>query len=267
MNRHVPLVEQLPNLSRKPYIRPDKQRDKIMTIAASFRCFDGVVMCADRLISHGRADQFPSFGHFETKIWHDSGTGVGTHYAALVAASGHFPTAKVVADGVIRAAQEIHINLPNQFPDARATLQAELDSAYARALPDEDVSLLVAIQESPVTFDVLRSDNLRVNAANDVELVGIGENSLARFLTDNLFNALLSLEEAAVLGALVIYQAKKYCSQYCGGRTDVWALNEIGEIQGLREDEINNLEILFAKESYNLVGILTKGKELLGRKF
>jgi hypothetical protein len=238
-----------------------------MTIAASFRCFEGVVMCADRLISHGRADQGPSFGHFESKIWHESGTGDGTHYAALIAASGDFPTAKVVADGVLRFAEEMHTNLSATYPDVKLALQKELDDVYARAVSNDDLSLLVAVQESPHTFDVLRSDNLRVNVTNSVELVGIGENSLARFLTDNLFSELMSLEEAAILGALVIYQAKKYCSQYCGGRTDVWALNEIGEIQGLSEDEIDSLEALFAKQSHNLLGILTKGKEFLGRRF
>jgi hypothetical protein len=143
-----------------------------MTIAASFRTFDGVVMCADRLISHGRADQFPSFGHFESKIWHSYINSKENHYKALIAASGDFSTAKVIADNVIRIADETPDNLQGNYPSARSLLQAELDEVYGRALPNEDVSLLVAIQESAGVFNVLRSDNLRVNVANDVELVG-----------------------------------------------------------------------------------------------
>jgi hypothetical protein len=86
-------------------------------------------------------------------------------------------------------------------------------------------------------------------------------------LTDSLFNPIFSLEQTAVLGAFVIYQAKKYCSQYCGGKTDVWAMTEIGEIVGLQEDEIAKLEVLFAKNSCDLLDVIAEGSKLLGRKF
>src|SRR5271170_6684014 len=40
-------VQPLPNPSLKPYIRPNDRRNKVMTIAAGFKCSDGIVLCAD----------------------------------------------------------------------------------------------------------------------------------------------------------------------------------------------------------------------------
>src|SRR5450755_3767591 len=58
---------------KPPYPSPAKppqvKRAKAMTIAAGFQCRDGIVLCADRQMSHGTANDFGSFAHFEKKVY------------------------------------------------------------------------------------------------------------------------------------------------------------------------------------------------------
>jgi hypothetical protein len=43
----LPLPQKFPYRDQKPYIPPQRKGVKAMTIAAGFRCKDGVVLCAD----------------------------------------------------------------------------------------------------------------------------------------------------------------------------------------------------------------------------
>ena len=69
---------------------------------------------------------------------------------------------------------------------------------------------------------MLKTDGLIVSPARPVEVFGIGENSLVRFLIDTLHDPNgQTLEEVSALAAFVVAAAKKYCPQYCGGETTV----------------------------------------------
>jgi 20S proteasome alpha/beta subunit len=48
------------NLPRKPYIQPDKREKKAMTIAAGFRCKDGVILCSDTQITQAAGKTYES---------------------------------------------------------------------------------------------------------------------------------------------------------------------------------------------------------------
>ena len=56
------------DMQHKPPYPPQPSR-KAVTIAASFRFDEGVLLCADRLITHGRPSSPDSFGSYQEKIW------------------------------------------------------------------------------------------------------------------------------------------------------------------------------------------------------
>ena len=95
----------------------------------------------------------------------------------------------------------------------------------------------------------LKSAGLIISTAQPVEIMGIEEVSLVKYLIDSVFGPNLDLRQMAALAVLAVYAAKKYCPRYCGGQTDVCVLpkdytlaNEIP----LDESQVNELEALLA---------------------
>ena len=81
--------------------------------------------------------------------------------------------------------------------------------------------MVVAVTQVGVAPKNFRSDGVLVQDAKPVEILGIGENSLVRFLTDTLYRPELNLRHGTALAALTLQAAKTYCPQYCNGETDI----------------------------------------------
>ena len=93
---------------------------------------------------------------------------------------------------------------------------------------------------------MLHTSNSVVTVAKPCEVIGIGENSLVRFLIRDSYNEAMSYESAVALSALVVYAAKLYCPQYCGGLTDIYALRTAErEVFEVLRDQIEALELFF----------------------
>ena len=197
----------LPFKQPKPYIRP-----KIMTIAASFICKDGYVLCADRLMSHGTAGEMGSFASYEQKVFF-TGYEDDSQTAAILCGSG--------MDGTLLhpISETLFRNL-GQYDEEKvpATLERTLNDYTERLGRRPELQLLLF---ESTHGGLIKSDGLIVSAARSVEILGIGETSLVRFFTDMFPPSEMHIKEAVVLAALVVWAAKEYCPQYCGGQTDI----------------------------------------------
>jgi len=201
----------------KPLPGPKSKRlpkGKPLTIAASFQIADGIVFCADRMMSYEQS------AYYELKLFNARGSNFS---AVAVAASDDMITAKSVIrgffDGVVGGHTNFHAeNLQNAL---EGCLKVKLESVQ-----DPNMFLIMAFMRDEGDYYVLSSHNTSVNQASPCEIVGIGDVSLVRYITDSLYRVGLTLKQGVALAAYVIWAAKKYCPMYCGGDTDIWVLSK-----------------------------------------
>lgn len=138
----------------------------------------------------------------------------------------------------------------------KAVLQDTLNDFATKSDAIYQSKLLVAAVETLGTFVFLRSDGVMVREADLVEILGIGETSLIRYLTDTLYKNILSVNELAALGIFVVAAGKKYCPQYCGGQIDVSVLTLKESCYSPSENETAEVEAIFFKG--NLSNLLSQ---------
>jgi len=228
----LPLLERLPYRTRKPDNRP--KRVQALTIAVALRCSEGFVLCADTQMSHGTPEEYGSFAHYDRKVF---GT-QGRNFAAGLCAAGDGVLIKPFATAFLGRLQrreddedrerETNPNYEQELADdyARgsrtwagdnlAALRGELEDTKARIDHAPDLTMIVGVVGGSGHFQLLRAEGLMVCPAGPVEILGIGETSLVRFLTDSLYREDLTMRQAVALGVFVVAAAKKYCPQYCG---------------------------------------------------
>ncbi len=216
-------VQSLSNLPRKPYIRPVPQSAKkarAMTIAVGFECNEGFVLGADRLITHGRPNESGSFAHNELKVFKIESVDV----SAVVCGSGDAVLLRPIAESFLGKIELNKVNAQIDVSVAKQILEETLNEFSAKINSIPDLSLLMAIATYEGSSLFLRSDGLVVYPASSTEVLGIGETSLVRYLIESVYRPDLSLTQVIALTTIVIYVAKKYCPQYCGGLTDIRVL-------------------------------------------
>jgi hypothetical protein len=259
MNTAIPA--RLSKLPIKPYIRPilePKTKRATMTIAAGFECDQGIVLCADRLISHGKATDFGSFAHYEKKMFGLE----GRNFTAAVCGAGDATLIRPIAESFLT---RINYPLDEKNQPETETFESALENTLndfggkINAIPD--LSLLVACSgEEQGDSRFMRSDGLVVYPAKSVEILGIGETSLVRYLVDTIYKPDMPLKHLTVLAVLIIAVAKKYCPQYCGGQTDIYMMKkpyDILDTLSLSEHKITKIEQIFAnKTPERLLGLI-----------
>ncbi|MFZ0821690.1 MAG: hypothetical protein WAM91_16615 [Candidatus Acidiferrales bacterium] len=263
----------LPNYDRKTYIRPTpklpEKRVNAMTIAIAFQCKDGFVFASDRQMSHGRATDFGGFSHYEAKTF-----GIESEsFSAVVCGSGNH------GDLIRPFAETVFANLGEaenlSLEHTRTIMDATLGDLAHRNNAAPDASFLLAVVRGGEQ-QFLRSDGLVIRTAGPVEILGIGDTSLVRYLTDSIYSPDLGSLYAVCFAAYAVYAAKKYCPQYCGGATDVHVLTGGGkESAGMywtgwnvvKPDEVTALEDLFARRAKeHLLGVIEEASDLLSRR-
>jgi hypothetical protein len=219
-----------------------------LTIAAGFECKEGFVLCADRLMSHGTAHELGSFSHYEKKVFELSYTGV----AIAICGCGPTTLLKAVAETVL--AKNAVLKDADGLVDLNGTRQileeALQDIASKLSAVPEQLSLLLAATTVDGKQQFLRSDGLVVQSASPHAVLGIGETSLIRYLIDSVYKPDLDLYQLAALAGFVVYAAKRYCPQYCGGQTDIYMLPKeiLWETVPVSEKKINALEAILAQK-------------------
>ena len=211
-----------------------------MTIAAALACDTGFVLCADRMMTHGKATEFGAFAHYDKKVFPLE----NIDFAAVMCGAGDSLLMRAVAEEVLRKADE---SQPTSTDNVPQLLEDSLNNVATRigGIPDLSLVLAAAMTDGEPRF--IRSDGLVIQPANSVEILGIGETSLVRYLVDSLFSPAMSLAELTALGIFIILVAKKYCPQYCGGPTDVCVLpkNYAWETVPVEADKITEIENLW----------------------
>jgi len=190
-------------------------------------------------MSHGKHTDFGAFAHYEKKVFVlDDVT-----FVTVICGSGDTITMRAVADGVITKL----INSEDR-PSVTSALEESLNDVATKLGVAPEVSLVLASVADGSDPECLRADGLIVQPARPVEILGIGETSLIQYLIDSVYTPDLSLKELSALAVFVVYAAKKYCPQYCGGQTDVCVLPRklLWDPVPMTDDEILVLEEQFA---------------------
>lgn len=237
----VPSVS-LPKTPQKPHNPRDERKGRTLTIAAGFRCKNGVVLCADRLITHGGPDEPGSFASYETKVFAVENF---FSFSAIACGAGDASLIRPIAESFLSALRNCQQPPELRMSLAKSILEDTLNDFAAKIASIPDVQLLIAANDDKGNQQFLRCQGLVVHPANDTEVLGIGENSLVRYLIDSVYREDMDLNELVSLAVLIVQVAKKYCPQYCGGDTDVYALSksyEFLDATPIVRAEINRLE-------------------------
>jgi 20S proteasome alpha/beta subunit len=218
-----PRIQILPKRPVKTYIRPDTREGKALTIAAGFRCNEGIVLCADRLITHGGPNDADSFAHYETKVF-----AIENHsnFSAIACGAGNASLIRPIAESFLAELKNCLQPPELRMSLCKSILEGVLNDFSSKLADIPKVQLLIAANDEKGQQQFLLSDGLIVHPANDIEIWGIGETSAVRYLIDSIYKKDMDLSELATLAALVVYVAKKYCPQYCGGDTDVYMISK-----------------------------------------
>ncbi len=199
-----------------PKPKPERpQRGKTVTISASVMVADGVIMCADRMVSHG------DFAHYDLKLF-----GVrGDNFAAIGTGAGDYDAITSITEGFLHSIVSAKGN--TQMDDIPRKLEDFL-AEKLRNVSDPHVWLLFAFMKDDGIYDVWSSYNCTVRHVSPSvpEVIGIGDNSLIRYLADSLYHLSLTLKQGIALAVYIVWAAKKYCPAYCGGPTDIWVLGK-----------------------------------------
>jgi hypothetical protein len=244
-----------------------------MTMAVSLQFDGGVILCADRLMTHGNAAVQPAFASYRRKIWAYDERG----FSMIVTGAGDAHVIKSIGD-------ELHDQLVSaqgpeeelyQFPSSidgkvwtvKGAFESVLETILTRIPTTEGANVLIAVNQYISGVSVFRNDGFIVNTAKPIEPVGIGETSLVSFLTDGLYSESLSYSEAVSLGTLIMFAAKTYCPQYCGGPTDICSFRP-KERKAFEEprETIDALEESFRETGSELKPLLTRAAKLVQQR-
>jgi hypothetical protein len=219
-----------------------------MTIAISLQCSDGIVMGADRLFTHSDGSSLGAFGSYAKKVF----GGESWNASAILTGSGSKDSLYYLSERLLeRFNRETSADNPRTIP-LKQDLEDELNLLSKKKGTISNLSILIALSQRASAPQVFRSDGLIVRSAEPVELAGIGETSLVRFLTDTLYRPTMNLKQGTALATLVLKLTKTYCPQYCEGQTDIHCLpkgedwwydvsgEEINDMEGLFEHSIEN---------------------------
>ena len=238
----------VPIRPRKPYPerRPRRHEDRVpraMTIAAGFRCKDGIVLCADTQISRGHTK------YYEEKIYVND----GQDFAVAFAVAGDISLVKEIREKV-----SAKLSHPDLSPDYVGQI---LDEALeARLYTDLGIELLVAHSIKGHKPELLKFAGKGLHTAEGCEILGVGDSSLIRFISSNVYSPEITIHEATVLAIYIVRKAKDTL-EYCGGDTNVCTVQDAGEWNWLIGPEIWEVELLATgQEKSALSEIIGAGK-------
>jgi Proteasome subunit len=216
----------LPNAPPKPYIRPAIKGAKKMTIAAGFRCSDGIVLCADSQMTATDGTKYNA-----QKIFSYSKNQVD----AVFAFAGMEVFSKMCIE---RLAACI---LASNFDSVEQVLQTEafnIHEAYApRATvhaTDYDLDILVGVRFTSGIRDGIALYHIEGPAVSPpiktFDCLGIGR-TVARQAIGLFLGDSLTVQEASRIGVYCLKQTKDHVDA-CGGPSQVLMLWDADDFLG-----------------------------------
>jgi hypothetical protein len=192
-----------------------------MTIAAGFKCMDGVVLCADSQVSYGDLMKFPTQKLFLLdRQWGQVG----------LAGSGE------IGDIIDTIQQQIFeaIEREHETPEkVRREIKRVLLDIYRNELAvfpaeDEDektVELLIGIRIGKAQPELFKSYSTLVRRMNGYSVIGTGV--LVKYIADNFYWEGFTVAQAILLSVCLLVVAKRYI-QTIGGESNIVALTPEG---------------------------------------
>ena len=206
-----------------------------MTIAAGFRCEGALLLCADSEITGGLA--FKTNKSTKLSGYKDTST------AAVMAAAGDWDYSRMTMEMV---KDTLRTKESFSFKSALKTSLIEMYENQIAALPpgdDTGFQLLTATREEDGSMHLFKTSKTAVTESEDHEFIGTGE-PLGTYLSDTLYDNLLSVQQATFLAAYILRCIKKFVPA-CGGRSDIVILKDDGGMFLGRQSDITDLEECF----------------------
>ena len=212
-----------------------------MTIAAAFKFDQGIVVCADTeqtlaTLKISRSKVIP----------HEINTG-NAKASLLFCISGDVAHATMAVQEIIAAIDRQGLT----FPSIRSVVKEHLLGIHVQYVfphpatrdgTGPSFQIIVAGSTADKPTWLLSTSDAAVTEEDKYTCLGAGY-SLADFLADLLYEtpALVNKESAILLAVYILRQVKTYVP-YCGGSSEVWVLNESGEMTSVDAREILDME-------------------------
>lgn len=197
-----------PGVLRKPYTPEKLQRPKAMTIALAFPYLEGVLVCADTQMSYATGTKYT-----EHKITVKDIDGC----RCVFAFAGEIGLSSEIRSKIFRQITEFikRSGATLATDDIHASIEVVLNE-YKRLEVALGLEFLLAIYPQSEAPTIIHFDGKAVNATTDeIVVLGCGNESLTRYLTENLFINDLDWEYALALGCYIVKKATQYV-QFCG---------------------------------------------------
>jgi len=175
-----------------------------MTIALGLPCREGLLICADQEVSAPGGDKF-----YEERI-----SCIDLFGSSLVSSYGGSPDLwKEAIDKISRRLLELQG--PEEEGDVCVTPQAiyeTADEVFAGMGRPANLQMLIGVGGVFNTPELFVFDGGAMHRAVGITCVGAGELSLVRYLAENLYSPIMTLESAKNLGIYLIAKAAQYVS-------------------------------------------------------
>jgi 20S proteasome alpha/beta subunit len=209
-----------------------------MTVAAGFRCQDGVVLCADEEYTEGGLLKFTG----SKMVVYE-----GLRARVLLTFSGDKDFATMAMDKIV----ERLARSSETATEIRSIVEGEIQQLHKKHIYRHpgykdgiapEVSFLVGVWTEPQETDLWVTSRTTATRVPTWHTIGVGH-YLAAYLGKTLFADSLNVREAALLGSYLLSQAKEHVPG-CGGTSNIVTLAKDGSIK--REDSLN----IFEGEAY-----------------
>jgi hypothetical protein len=207
-----------------------------MTVAAGFRCRDGILLCADSqetITGYLKTDKRKIVTHFTD------------NFVVGIAGAG-------TSDYIETAVAQVFQTIPPDAADLAAILKglkAALLEFFKSSLqpwaahPEQDrptVELLVGITHKNGSSGLYHYSGTSINSIHGAKTIGAGV-LLANSLASTYWNSTYHLVHTASLATYILWKVKKGVDT-CGGRTDMIMLRPGAECAFVGTDEVERLE-------------------------
>lgn len=183
-----------------------------MTIGVGFVCGNGLVIGADRKVTNPDEYTFEE-QKVDAIAWANG--------AAIWSYSGNPDTAKNV-----RA--ELQSRFAAHSTVFRRDIKKQIQEVLRACLnKGERFNMLYGAQTKNEAYILLMATTDKIAEVDKCEIIGGGDSSLSRYLRGLILNLPFPplIDQAVIAATYIIQQAKRYDGHYCGGATDVYALD------------------------------------------
>jgi len=119
-----------------------------------------------------------------------------------------------------------------------------------------DLKLLIGVSCQKAETRLLVFDGKSLNWGSGMHVVGVGDSSLSRYLSDTLYESAMTVDEGVRIATYMISRAKSYID-HCGGETVLYAFRDLQKPEHILPAEVQRIETeMLAREKQSLKAIV-----------